>query len=340
LYLQTGYDQRFLGCQCFMNQRCLEALVRPGVSEAPILAKPILQQRVDKVRELLPHFRNHALYEWNLAPKTVKGYEECLLRTLNVWGDIGPEEITSKQILALKADLSAKGAGQTWTRNVLQAVRSFLRFCRLGLGIEALDPQAISVPRISRREVIYLTAEEVEQFLSAIPVFSDRGKVDLKWLTFRALVEVLLGTGMRISEALSIRRASLNIQTGEAKIIGKGNRERVIFFTPRALAWTKEYTNHRHDESEWLFAQRNGDAMAYDTVRFAFRYVRRRAGLVKRVTAHILRHTCATILLFNGCPIGHIKEILGHERLITTCQYYLGVDKKAAKDAHSKFLQF
>src|SRR5437867_135410 len=69
-------------------------------------------------------------------------------------------------------------------------------------------------------------------------------------------------------------------------------------------------------------------------------FVRGRAGLVKTVTAHILRHTCATILLFNGCPIGHIKEILGHERLITTCQYYLGVDKKAAKDAHRKFLQF
>jgi site-specific recombinase XerD len=323
-----------------MKQSCSEALTCLGGTEASILAKPISRQRVETVRELLPHFRAHALYEWNLAPKTVKGYEECLLRALNVWGDIRPEEIAGRQILALKADLSAKGAGQTWTRNVLQAVRSFLRFCRLGLGIDVLDPQAISVPRISRREVIYLTPEEVEQFISAIPVFSERGTVNLKWLTFRTLVEVLLGTGMRVSEALSIRRNSLNIETGEAKIIGKGNRERVIFFTPRALAWTKEYTNRRHDDSEWLFAQRNGKAIGYDVVRFSFRYVRGRSGLVKKVTAHILRHTCATIMLFNGCPIGHIKEILGHERLITTCQYYLGVDKKAAKDAHRKYLQF
>jgi len=292
------------------------------------------------VRELMPHYRSHALYEWNLAPKTVKGYEEGLLRAVNVWGEICPREIDSQQILALKADLSTKGAGQTWMRNVLQAVRSFLRFCRIGLAIDALDPQSITVPRIKRREVIYLTPEEVEQFLSAIPVFSERGRVALKWLMFRTLVEVLLGTGMRISEALSIRRESLNMETGEAKIIGKGNRERVIFFTPRALAWTKEYLNRRHDESEWLFAQPNGQALGYDTVRFSFRCVRGRAGLAKNVTAHILRHTCATILLFNGCPIGHIKEILGHERLITTCQYYLGVDKKAAKEAHRKYLQF
>jgi site-specific recombinase XerD len=320
-----------------MKQSIGEPVTELDVSEPSFGRNSIPGQRGSvTVRQLLPHYRAYVLYELNL----VSGYEDGLFRTLKVWGDICPQEITSQQILALKADLSAKGVGQTWTRNVLQAVRSFLRFCRLGLGLAVLDPQAIRVPRINRREVIYLTPEEVEQFLSAIPVFSKRGKIELKWLMFRTLVEALLGTGMRISEALSIRRASLNIETGEAKIIGKGNRERVIFFTPRALAWTKEYFNRRHDASEWLFAQPNGKAIGYDMVRFAFRYVRGRAGLVKKVTAHILRHTCATILLFNGCPIGHIKEILGHERLITTCQYYLGVDKKAAKDAHRKFLQF
>ena len=60
----------------------------------------------------------------------------------------------------------------------------------------------------------------------------------------------------------------------------------------------------------------------------------------KPVTAHMLRHTVATTLLFNGCPIGHIKEILGHNRLITTCNFYLGADKRAAKKAHQDFLDY
>jgi hypothetical protein len=154
-----------LAIQFFMQQSCSEAVTWLSGSEPSSLAIPSPQQRVTTVRELLPHFRTHALYQWNLAHKTVKGYEECLLRALNVWGDICPEEIAGKHILALKADLSARGAGQTWTRNVLQAVRSFLRFCRLGLGIDVLDPQTITVPRISRREVIYMTAEEIEKFL-------------------------------------------------------------------------------------------------------------------------------------------------------------------------------
>src|ERR1700681_4679149 len=58
------------------------------------------------------------------------------------------------------------------------------------------------------------------------------------------------------------------------------------------------------------------------------------------VTAHMLRHTVATTLLFNGCPIGHIKDILGHDRLITTCNFYLGADKRAAKKAHGDFLDY
>ena len=78
----------------------------------------------------------------------------------------------------------------------------------------------------------------------------------------------------------------------------------------------------------------------YDNVKKLFWGATRRAGLKKRVTPHILRHTMATTLLFNGCPIGHIKELLGHERLDTTCRYYLGLDMRAAKEAHEKFLTY
>ncbi len=69
-------------------------------------------------------------------------------------------------------------------------------------------------------------------------------------------------------------------------------------------------------------------------------FVAQRAHLRKKVTAHVLRHTVATTLLFNGCPIGHIKELLGHARLDTTCRYYLGVDVRAAKEPHGKFLRY
>jgi len=291
------------------------------------------------IRELLPYYLAYAEYEWRLSQNTLRTYADGIHRALQALGDIRPQELDQQKVLALKADLASR-AGASRVKSVINALRSFLRFCRLGVGLEVLDPKFIRPPRVPRREVVFLTPEEVEKFLSAIPVFNAKRRFDLKWLGFRALAEVLLGTGMRISEALSIKRAAVNFETGETRIVGKGNKERTVFFTPRALGWLKEFANHRSDSSEWLFVLPSGKRLLYNTVRGWFAQTRARAGLLKNVTPHIMRHTMATTLLFNGCPIGFIKEILGHDSLETTCQYYLGVDKKAAKEAHRKYLNF
>jgi len=124
-------------------------------------------------------------------------------------------------------------------------------------------------------------------------------------------------------------------------IIGKGNRERVLFFSPRALNWVKEYVSRRKDHGEALFVVgRQGRPMRFGAAITRFRRFRKMIGFPKPVTAHMFRHTVATTLLFNGCPIGHIKDILGHDRLITTCNFYLGADKRAAKKAHGKYLDY
>jgi len=160
-------------------------------------------------------------------------------------------------------------------------------------------------------------------------------------LRFRALVEVLLGTGMRIGEALSLNRKSINWDRKEAKIVGKGNKERRVFFTERSLDWLRRYLETRNDSHEAVFVTKRPAARLNrdDIWRFFARH-RKLARIDKRLTPHILRHTVATNLVFNGCPIVHVKEILGHERLDTTCKYYLGVDKEQAKKAHRQYLNY
>ena len=161
-------------------------------------------------------------------------------------------------------------------------------------------------------------------------------------LRFRALVEVLLGTGARISEALSLTRDSIDADRKEAKIIGKGNKERVLFFSDRALLWLQRYLSTRRDDEKAVFVTTRGAPRRLErqAIKRQFKAYQLRAGITKKVTPHILRHTMATTLLFNGCPIGHIKDILGHERLETTCRYYLGLDKRAARHAHENFLRY
>src|SRR5207249_6696209 len=159
----------------------------------------------------------------------------------------------------------------------------------------------------------------------------------------RALAEVLCITGMRIAESLSLNRAQIDWETQMAQIIGKGNKPRKVYFTDSALAWIRQYLDGRHDDHPALFVTQGENPIRLNAQGSwkRFRRYAQRAGLGKRVYPHMLRHTMATTLLANGCPIGHIRTLLGHEHLTTTCKYYLGVMSDAeAKDAHTRYLSY
>jgi site-specific recombinase XerD len=292
--------------------------------------------------ELVPYFLAHAKLELGHSDETLVKYRDGLTWIIRWLGDIPPQRIRQESVLLIKARCAERKVGAARTSSIIYALKSFLKFCRFTVGLETIDMKDIKAPRIPKREVSFLTPEEVQQFVAAIPIRKGPRRFNMRWLMFRALVEVLLGTGMRISEAVSLTRSSVNFTTGEARIIGKGNKERTVFFSPRALNWIKEYVNHRHDESPALFVGPCGRPIVRSTAVSLFCRLRKTVpfDLGKKVTAHILRHTVATTLLFNGCPIGHIKEILGHERLTTTCTYYLGTDKRAAKNAHARYLSY
>ena len=228
-----------------------------------------------------------------------------------------------------------RGLSEARIASVVYATRSFMSYCQSFLKLSVVNPKSIRPPKRYRREVIYLKKEEVETFVNVIDTTKWNG------LRFKALVEVLLGTGMRIGEAISLNRKDIDWDKLEAKIVGKGNKERTIFFNERSLEWLRRYLENRNDLHEALFVTKKPTArMHRDDIWRFFDYYRKKAHINKKLTPHILRHTVATNLIFNGCPIVHVKEILGHERLDTTCKYYLGVDKEQARKAHSQYLDF
>lgn len=293
-----------------------------------------------RLEDLIPGFLKYARYEANLAPETVDKYQESLRWVVKDLGNVPVNLITPLHFTDLKEKIISRGAGESRIASIVFAMKSFLRFCKEFMHLDVLDYKAVKPPKRHRREVLFLTNEEVKQFVDSIKLETLDGRVNMNGLRFRTLVEVLLGTGMRISEALSLNRDSIDFEKREAKIIGKGNKERTVFFTERALHWVKLYLEHREDNAEPLFITYNQTRLPrYDLSKLFQNYVKHSA-VKKKITPHILRHTVATQLLFNGCPISHVKEILGHERLETTCHYYLGVDKRKAKEAHGKYLSF
>lgn len=291
---------------------------------------------------LATEFLLYAPVEYGFSKESVEKYAECLKQIWLFIGDQPVSEFCKTDLLRLKSYWLSKSLGASRQMSLLLALRRFLIFCQDERKLKlSFNPMEISPPPRPRRDVVFLTPTEIEEFISTIPLTTYKGGVHQAGLRLRAIVEALLGSAMRISELLSLNRDSIDFETREAKIIGKGNKERTVFFTARSTDWIKRYLGSRSDDCPALFVCQNGRSRLTrtDLWRYFDRY-KKLAGIKKKVTPHILRHTAATLLLFNGCPIGHIKAILGHERLETTCRYYLGLDHREAKTAHQKYLHF
>ncbi len=286
--------------------------------------------------KLIPKFLDYAQIELTLAPETITKYRESLKwLTIYLPEVVDPGVLELDHIIRLKKQMLAKDLSESRVNSIIFALRTFLIYCNDILKINTISPKEIKPMRLPKRQVIYLTVEELLAFFAIMKT------KDIRGLRMRALSEFLAETGLRISEALSLNKEDLDWNLKEVVVIGKGNKERTAYFGERSETWLTQYLLRRKDNNPALFVT-TGTAKRltrFDLSKQFKRYAKL-AGIKKKLTPHILRHTMATTLLRNGCPINYIQELLGHADLKTTAQYYLGTDKRALKEAHSKFSGF
>ncbi len=284
---------------------------------------------------MVPIFLEHIRVEDGRVPVTLVRYRAHLDRFISEVGDCPVSQIAPEKIAFYKRKLMDQRLAPATMAGLLSCLRSFLRYLRDVQHLKVLDAEKIKRVRIPNRAVDYLTKDEVERLLAAIPTNTLTGCRD------RALVEVLFCTGMRISEALSLDRDQIDWEKSQTRIVGKGNKQRLVYFNERSRAALLDYVRLRHDDEKALFITNGLEPrrlQPHGSWRRFHRYAKL-AGIGKRVYPHMLRHTIATTLLENGCPIGHIRVLLGHAHLATTCKYYLGMMSDAeAKAAHGKYL--
>jgi integrase/recombinase XerD len=289
------------------------------------------------ISETLPGFLEYLRVEEQRTPDTLLRYQQHIQAFITSVGDCPVGAISSEKLSVYKRHLLDRGLSAATMATMLSGLRSFLRYLKDIRGLSVYDPAKVRRPAIPKRDVDYLSKEEVQRFLDAIPTQTFAGLRD------RALAEVLCASGMRIAEALALDRQQIDWEAREARIIGKGNKQRKVYFTAIALDWLHRYLQIRHDDHAAVFVTQGDTSTrlrAQSTWKRFHRYAKR-AGLNKQVYPHMLRHTMATTLLANGCPIGHIRTLLGHEHLTTTCRYYLGVMSDAeAKGAHARYLSY
>lgn len=279
--------------------------------------------------------------------KTVENYDRYLIRFMNDTGVKKPADISEDTVrefrLKLNRAAGMKVRGQsaaTMKKNTqnyyMIALRSFLKYCRKR-NIPTLTPDAIELAKTGARHLDLISTDELTRLLKAPDLTTPRGLRD------KALLELFFSTGLRLSELCSLN-ADLDLSKDEFSIRGKGEKVRVVFLSDDAKTAIRAYLKSRKDMAEPLFVNNmKTNSKLKETNRLTPRSIERivrdyaiKAGISKKVTPHVLRHSFATDLLSNGADIRSVQMMLGHANIATT-QVYTHITDKQLREVHKKF---
>ncbi len=159
----------------------------------------------------------------------------------------------------------------------------------------------------------------------------------------RALIELLYSTGCRLSEVSAIKRKDVDWDSGTVKVIGKGNKERIVYFNARAIYYIKAYLDEcieNENDCEYLLSTelRPYRKMSPRTIQDAVNHIEQRADISKKITPHVFRHTMATLAMDNGIELGDLQQLLGHSSSNTTLRY-ARVSEERKRSAHKRYVQ-
>jgi integrase/recombinase XerD len=291
----------------------------------------------DAADPAVSRFLDAVWLERGLSPNTLAAYRADLTALSRWLGErkipmMGTSRADLQDFIAWRVHAGAR------PRSTARQLSSFRRFFRYLVreGVVREDPTAqIAMPKIGRSLPKSLTEEEVEALLSA-PVVSDPlGNRD------RAMLEVLYATGLRVSELVNLRHGQVNLNQGVIRIMGKGNRERLIPLGEEAMRWLTEFFNGARSEillerqTDYLFPTRRGDRMTRQAFWHIIKRYARKSSISKELSPHTLRHAFATHLLNHGADLRVVQMLLGHSDLSTT-QIYTHVARERLKEMHGQ----
>jgi site-specific recombinase XerD len=291
------------------------------------------------VHELKSRFLEYVEIERGRSVKTVENYDRYLQRFFAHMKIVHPEDITEPKIREFRIWLNRQegtsGTMKKRTQNYyLIALRAFLKYVRRH-GVQTVQPETIELAKLPDREIDMITETELDRLLKA-----PKG-TDVATLRDKAILETLFSTGLRVSELVSLNQ-DIDLSRDELTVRGKGEKLRVVFFSPAAKAAIAAYLKARGDMEEALFIQ-YGKNKAVKASRLTSRSIERlvkkyaiKAGITKKVTPHVVRHSFATDLLQNGADIRSVQALLGHASINTT-QIYTHVTDKHLRDIHQRF---
>ncbi len=301
-----------------------------------------------KLNDAIHEFLTHCEVGKYQSKKTIENYHHYLKRFMEF---VGPTLDVSKIDAAILRNyrlhlyhFQVPGEGTTLGIRTQQyhliALRALLTYL-VKEDIATLPPEKVELPKVPGRQVDALTREELDTLMTSIDTNERTGLRDL------ALLHLLYSTGLRVSELCNLNRDDVNFKTREFRVLGKGRKTRIVFISETACKHLQNYLQNRLDNFDPLFISNSnrskgtiidgeGRRMQPQAVERVVRTLTTKAGILKKVTPHTLRHTFATELLRNGADIRAVQEMLGHAS-ITTTQIYTHITNQRLREVHTKY---
>ena len=254
-------------------------------------------------------------------------------------GDVTPLQINQKQIQQFSAFIAEIGFVASSQARILSGFKAFYKFLLLNDYLDNSPAENLEHPKLGRKLPVVLDMEEINAMIKTIDRSKPEGERNV------AILETLYSCGLRVSELVGLSLTDIFWDDEFVRVIGKGNKERIVPIGATAIKHIKIYLDHvrihlkiQNEHRNIVFLSNRGGKLSRQSVFLFIQSAARNAGIKKTVSPHTFRHSFATGLVENGADLRAVQEMLGHES-ITTTEIYTHLDRKYLADTINKFHQ-
>jgi len=291
---------------------------------------------------MLPIQDDYHLYlklEKNLSHNTIEAYERDLQKLNGYLEDahVAPEKATTEILRDFIIEISALGIHPRSQARILSSIKSFYHFLIYRNILDNDPTELLESPKIGLRLPEVLSLKEIDSIIAAIDLSKPEGQRN------KAIIEMLYGSGLRVSELINLQLSKLYIDESYMLIEGKGSKQRLVPMSPQAIKQIQLWKIDRNlldikkGNEDSVFLNRRGSKLTRDMIFKIVKELALLAGIRKNVSPHTFRHSFATHLLEHGANLRAIQQLLGHES-ITTTELYTHIDvhylRKIVQDCH------
>lgn len=244
-----------------------------------------------------------------------------------------PKEIVLGDLQEMVRWISEMGISARSQARIISGLRNFFFFLILEDEIEVDPTELLELPKIGKKLPEVLDKEEIDQLINAVDLSKNEGHRN------RAILETLYSCGLRVSELINIKITNLYFEEGFMRVIGKGNKERLVPVSPSVIKEVNLYRNHirvhqdiKSGHEDFLFLNRRGKQLTRVMIFTIIKQLAEQIGLKKNISPHTFRHSFATHMVENGANLRAIQEMLGHESISTT-EIYTHLSNDLLKEA-------